>query len=48
MSNIIFTQILVQSTLKFYIIITSMSFDYYVDCQIHQGNHLNLFFSWYV
>jgi len=45
MSNIILTHIPAQSTLEFYIIITSMSFDYHVDCRIHQRNHLNPFIS---
>jgi len=44
MSNIILTQIPAQSTLEFRSIITSVSFDYHVDCQIHQRN---LFFSSY-
>jgi len=45
-TNKILTQIPAQATFKFYIIITStLSFVYHVDCQIHQRNHLNLFFS---
>jgi len=51
MNNIILTEIPAQATFGFYIIITSMqleSFDGHVNCQIHQRNHRNLFFSSYL
>jgi len=48
MNNIILPQIPAQSTLKFYVIIISMTFDYHVDWEVHQRNHLNLFFSSYL
>jgi len=44
MSCIILTQIPAQSTLEFHTNINS-TFDYHVDCQIHQRNHLNIFFQ---